>query len=147
MSVKITLEFPTAAAALAALQTLTGTFVPDEVVRPTRGRKPAAAAVTTSAATPTASEAPTAAAEASSAPTTDTPAAAQPATVPEAKPAASASELTDKDVRTALVQLQTRKGTKKEAQAILDKFAPNGVIAGVKKEDYAKLIAECQAVK
>lgn len=139
----------TVARAKAYLDFLEGgeTLAAEQPARPTRGRKAAAAAATTSASTPTASEAPTAAAETSPVPTTDTPAAAQPATAPEAKPAASTSDLTDKDVRTALVTLQTRKGSKEEPQRILSKYATNGVIAGVKKEDYAKLIAECQAVK
>lgn len=57
--------------------------------------------------------------------------------------------LTDVDVRSALVALQTRKGTRTFSQAILDKYTSGAqhVIGSLKKEDYAKVVAECEAIK
>lgn len=152
MSVKITLEFPGAAEALAALQTLTTTYVP-ETPRPTRGRKAAADAATTSAGTPTVTEAPTAAASDSSAPTTAGAVAAQPATAPVTAPAASASkepvvkDPTLDDVRNALVKAQTRLGSKDKPKAVLDKYSKTGTTGGLDKADYGKVIAACETLK
>ena len=50
---------------------------------------------------------------------------------------------TDSDVRTALVQAQTRLGGREKPQAILAKYATPATIAGLKQADYAKVIAEC----
>ena len=50
---------------------------------------------------------------------------------------------TDSDVRTALVQAQTRLGGREKPQAILAKYATPATMAGLKQADYAKVIAEC----
>jgi hypothetical protein len=62
---------------------------------------------------------------------------------PAAKP--TAKKLTIDDIRLALTQLQTRKGSKEVPQKILESFSPTKVTGGVKEEDYAKLIAACAA--
>jgi hypothetical protein len=69
-----------------------------------------------------------------------------PASAGAAQPAVqTAAAATLDDVRAALVARQTRDGTKVNAQAILEKYSPTKVTGGLKKEDYAKVIAECIA--
>lgn len=65
------------------------------------------------------------------------PTAAAPSTPPSDK------VYTDSDVRTALVQAQTRLGGREKPQAILAKYATPATMAGLKQADYAKVIAEC----
>ena len=113
-------------------------------------------------------DSPSAAPVATTAPATESSATAAASTAPEKKPrkskaAAAATETaapaaapapeapatgdskvyTDSDVRTALVQAQTRLGGREKPQAILAKYATPATIAGLKQADYAKVIAEC----
>jgi hypothetical protein len=48
-------------------------------------------------------------------------------------------------VRVALTQAQTRLGGREKPFAVLTKYSPT-LMAGLKKEDYAKVIAECAAL-
>ena len=50
-------------------------------------------------------------------------------------------------MRTALTQAQTRCGGKEKPMAVLGKYSSDGVMSGLKEEDYAKVIAECAALK
>lgn len=85
-------------------------------------------------------------APAESAPNTTPPpsGSAQPV-APAAAAVTPAKEPTLDDVRTALVQCQTRKGGRAPAQEILEKYSTNKVTGGVPKDKYAALIAECNA--
>jgi hypothetical protein len=91
-------------------------------------RKKAAPAVTAPVATSEAATAPVTA----SAPTE--------AAAPTATP-------TDSDVRTALVQAQTRLGGREKPQAVLAKYANPATIAGLPKDKYATVIDECAALQ
>ena len=65
------------------------------------------------------------------------------APAPEAPVTGDSKVYTDSDVRTALVQAQTRLGGREKPQAILAKYATPATMAGLKQADYAKVIAEC----
>ena len=101
----------------------------------TRSKAAKPAPSNTAASTATSSE-PTSAVTVSAS-TADAP---PPATV-EASP--TDKVYTDSDVRTALVQAQTRLGGREKPQAILAKYATPATMAGLKQADYAKVIAEC----
>jgi hypothetical protein len=78
-------------------------------------------------------------AEAAPAPAIEAPAAS--ATSPsEEEPA---KEPTLDDVRAALVQCQTRKGSKEVPLTILKKYASTGTTGSLPKDKYAAVIAEC----
>lgn len=102
----------------------------------TRSKAAKPAPESTSAAPPATSSEPTSAVTVSAS-TADAP---PPATV-EASP--TDKVYTDSDVRTALVQAQTRLGGREKPQAILAKYATPATMAGLKQADYAKVIAEC----
>jgi hypothetical protein len=165
MSVKITLEFPTAAAALNALQVLASTFVPaptkaetasepqqttstaspekfpNTAVQATapKGRKKA-----TPAAPPSETTAPPAASSPSPAPaSTPTP---EPATASAPTEAAAEKVYTDSDVRVALTTLQSKKG-KEAAMKILAAHSPSKTIGGLPKEKFATVVNECKAAE
>lgn len=67
------------------------------------------------------------------------------AVAPPVAASAPNKEPTLDDVRTALVQCQTRKGGKDVPQAILSKYSSNKTTGGLKKEDFVKVISECAA--
>jgi hypothetical protein len=96
---------------------------------PVPSRKPRAAKPAASIAVPAPEAAPAPAIEAPVAPVTSP----------------SEKELTLDDVRTALVQCQTRKGSKEVPFAILKKYAPSGTTGTLPKDKYAAVIAECGA--
>lgn len=57
----------------------------------------------------------------------------------------AAKETSIEDVRAALTAVQTKKGHKDHALAVLEKVSGGKVLSGLKKEDYAKLVAACNA--
>lgn len=72
---------------------------------------------------------------------------AAPAAAPSAASAATPeSTLTLDDVRAALVQAQTRFGSKAKPQEVLSKYSKTGTTGGLDKADYSRVIAECTAL-
>jgi hypothetical protein len=139
MSIESTLE--RIAAALESIATAKSTTLTAPVAEsipatelppPKAVRKKAAPAAIAPAVTSEAVTAPVTA----SAPT----AAAAPTATPSALP-------TDSDVRTALVQAQTRLGGREKPQAVLAKYANPATIAGLPKDMYVHVIAECAALQ
>lgn len=107
---------------------------------PSTPAEPAASAASTPASAPAATGdifgAPSAAAVGPTAPTASA--------ETQAKPSSKEKELTVDNARDALVEVQTALQSRPAAGAILKKYSKDETIGGVKKEDYAALIKECQ---
>ncbi len=103
----------------------------------------------TEAAPPASAPAPAAASQAVTEPATASAPKEAAATAPASGTVTAVKDPTIDDIRNALVKAQTRLGSKDKVQALLTKFTPGGphTTGTVKKEDYAKLIAECETLK
>jgi hypothetical protein len=143
MTVKVTMEFPDAAAAILALQNLNLTSgsssKSESSTTPKKNRTKAASE------SPPPAEAPSStSAEATSAPPPSEKAAPAAGAKSDAGTSPAPSVPTVDEVRAALTQCQARNGGDLvKPREILSKYAPSGTLGTLKEEDRAKVIAEC----